>query len=92
MVKELILTVVIRKENGGYSSWCPELDVASQGDTVEEARKNLIEAVELHAETMIQQGDIDELLERIGLTKSDLRKEILMPESFSAQIEIPLAI
>ena len=30
---------------------CPELDVASQGDTIEGARKNLIEALELFFET-----------------------------------------
>lgn len=52
MVKELILNIVIKKELGKYASWCPELDVASQGDTMEEARKNLQEAVELHVETM----------------------------------------
>lgn len=58
MVKELIVTVVIKKEQGRYASWCPELDVASQGDTMEEARKNLQEAVELHVETMIDNGDL----------------------------------
>lgn len=45
------LTAVIEREGDGYVSLCPELDIASQGDTIEEARKNLIEAVELFFET-----------------------------------------
>ena len=45
------LTGLIEREGSGYVSLCPELDVASQGDTVDEARQNLIEAVELFFET-----------------------------------------
>ena len=43
----LHLTAVIRYEEGGYVSVCPELSVASQGDTVEEAKAMLQEAMEL---------------------------------------------
>ena len=92
MVKELILTAVIRKEQGRYSSWCPELDVASQGDTMEEARRNLKEAVELHVETMVQEGEVMELLEKVGLLPEDLEKEVLVPETFSGSLEIPLVV
>jgi predicted RNase H-like HicB family nuclease len=45
------LTAVIQREDGGFVALCPEIDVASQGDTIEEARANLIEAVELFFET-----------------------------------------
>ena len=45
------LTAIIKREGDSYVSLCPELDVASQGDTVEEARTNLIEALELFFET-----------------------------------------
>jgi predicted RNase H-like HicB family nuclease len=40
-------TAIIQRENDGFVALCPEVDVASQGDTVEEARSNLKEAVEL---------------------------------------------
>jgi predicted RNase H-like HicB family nuclease len=40
------LTAVIEREGDGYVATCPELDVVSQGRTVEEARRNLVEAVE----------------------------------------------
>lgn len=42
---------IIEREGSGYVALCPELDIASQGDTVEEARCNLIEALELFFET-----------------------------------------
>ena len=45
------LTAIIGREGDGYVSLCPELDIASQGATVEEARANLREAVELFFET-----------------------------------------
>jgi len=44
------LTATIWREEDGYVSLCPELDIASQGCTVEEARANLREAVELFFE------------------------------------------
>ena len=41
------LTAIIEQREGdGYVSLCPELDIASQGSTVKEARSNLIEALE----------------------------------------------
>lgn len=45
------LRAVVQKEGDGWVSWCPELDVASQGDTVEQAKANLKEAVDLFLET-----------------------------------------
>ena len=43
-------TALIYRENDGYVALCPELDVASQGDSVEDASANLREAVELFLE------------------------------------------
>ena len=40
-------TAIIEREGDGYVAHCPELDIASQGDTVESARQNLSEALEL---------------------------------------------
>ena len=45
------LTAVIEREEDMYVALCPELDIASQGDTIEEARANLQEAAELFFET-----------------------------------------
>jgi len=51
-MKVLGFSAVIIPEAGTYSAWCPELDVASQGNTVEEALANLKEAIELHIECL----------------------------------------
>lgn len=45
------LTAIIEREDDGYVALCPEVDIASQGDTVAEARDNLEEALELFFET-----------------------------------------
>ena len=44
------LTAIIQVEGDGFVALCPELDIASQGDTVESARNNLREAIELFFE------------------------------------------
>lgn len=43
-------TAIIEREGDGYVALCPELDVASQGGSIEDARRNLSEAVELFLE------------------------------------------
>ena len=45
------LTAIIEREGDGYVSLCPELDIASQGDNIEQARDNLREALELFFES-----------------------------------------
>ena len=44
------LTAIIEREGDSYVSLCPELDIASQGASIEEARANLIEALTLFFE------------------------------------------
>ncbi len=55
------LTAVLIREENGFVALCPEVDVASQGDSVEDAKKNLREAVELFFEWASPQ-EIDERL------------------------------
>ena len=45
------LTAIIERERDGYVALCPEVDVASEGASLEEARANLIEALTLFFET-----------------------------------------
>jgi predicted RNase H-like HicB family nuclease len=45
------LTAIIEREDDGYVALCPELDIASQGDSIGQARENLREALELFFET-----------------------------------------
>ncbi len=56
------LTAIIEREGDGYVALCPELDIASQGGTIEEAKSNLREALELFFET----ASINELNGRLS--------------------------
>ena len=51
-----VFTGLIWKESKEFSALCPELDVASQGKTSKEARKNLLEAATLHLEGSFEDG------------------------------------
>jgi predicted RNase H-like HicB family nuclease len=44
------LTAIIEREDDGFVALCPELDIASQGSSIEGARRNLIEALTLFFE------------------------------------------
>jgi predicted RNase H-like HicB family nuclease len=68
------LTALIEREDDGYVALCPELDIASQGTTIEEARANLVEALTLFFE-------VASPLE-IG--------ERLHSELFITQVEVPI--
>ena len=48
--KSFQLTAVIEREDDWFVATCPEVDVVSQGKTIEEARSNLLEAVEMFFE------------------------------------------
>lgn len=90
-MKELILTCIITKEKGRYASQCPELDVASMGDTPEEAQKNLQEAVVGHLEVARDEGLLSIIFEKLGITKEDIKKkEHIIPFSLSSPIAVPL--
>ena len=64
------VTAWIYREGDGYVALCPELDIASQGDSIEEARHNIEEArhnieeaVALFFETA-SEGEIRERFQR----------------------------
>ena len=68
------ITAIIELENDGYISLCPELDIASQGSTIEEAKQNLVEAIELFLEF----ADPSEITKR------------LKKETFITQLEVTI--
>lgn len=66
------LTAIIEREDDWYVALCPEVDVASQGKTVEEARDNLREAVELFFETASPQEVKERLHGEIFVTQLEV--------------------
>lgn len=69
------LTAILTREDNGFVAMCPEVDVVSQGDTVEEAKANLKEAVELFFECASQ---------------SEIRQR-MASESYISAMEVQLA-
>ena len=69
------VTAIIEREDDGFVALCPELDIASKGSSIEEARTNLIEALTLFFET----ADPSEISRRF-------RSEV-----FITQVEVPIA-
>jgi predicted RNase H-like HicB family nuclease len=68
------LTAIIEREDDGYVALCPELDIASQGSSIEDARANLVEALTLFFETA---------------SPSEITRR-LHSEVFITQVEVPV--
>ena len=67
------LTAIIEREDDGYVALCPQLDIASQGESVAEARENLTEALELFFETA-ERSEVERRL-HIGV-EDDLQRTL----------------
>ena len=61
------LTEEIWKEGNMYVSYCPELDISSCGEDVEQAKKNLMEAIYINIEETKKMGTFEQLMEECGL-------------------------
>lgn len=66
------LTAIIEKEDNGYVSLCPELDIASQGETVEDARLNLLEALQLFFESASESEIQCRLKDEVFITRLEV--------------------
>jgi predicted RNase H-like HicB family nuclease len=66
------LTAIIEREGDGYVALCPELDIASQGGTNEEARHNLQEALELFFEAASKEEIRDRLRGEVYVTQVEV--------------------
>ena len=66
------LTAIIEREGDGYVSLCPELDIASQGDSVEHARDNLREALELFFESASPEEVKQRLHDEVFITQLEV--------------------
>jgi len=92
MEKQLLLNIAIKKEaEGGFSVVCNDLGVASQGETIDESMENIKEAVELYLESAEKLGIMDEIFEKLGLTRKELKKGLSVPKIFKTEIPVKLA-
>ncbi|MCY4571156.1 MAG: type II toxin-antitoxin system HicB family antitoxin [Gemmatimonadetes bacterium] len=75
------LTAIVEREGNGYVALCPQVDVASQGDSVAEARSNLEEALGLFFETASTE-EIERRELRVGTLRSIIRQSGLPRSEF----------
>ena len=66
------LTCIIEREDNGYVSLCPQIDIASQGESVEEARKNLVKAIKLFFEMASPQEVLARVYSEIYVTQIEV--------------------
>jgi predicted RNase H-like HicB family nuclease len=75
------LTEELWKEGNMYVSYCPELDIASCGESVDQAKKNLKEVILIHLEEAQMHDSLDKLLKDAGFDETQgvltLRKELV---------------
>lgn len=79
---KLRLTEEIWKEGNMYVSYCPELDISSCGEDVEQAKTNLLEAIHINIEETQKIGTFEQFLEECGLEPLEggifgVRKELV---------------
>ena len=65
-MRNIIVTEEIWKEGNMYTAYCPELDVASCGRNGGEARRNLLEVIQIQLEETAKLGTLKEFLENAG--------------------------
>ena len=78
MIK-LVFNSEIFKEEDVYVSLCPELNVSSFGETIEEAKESLIEAVEAFIKECETMGTLEEVLEEAGFCRNLKPNEVWLP-------------
>ncbi len=84
----IIFSALIKEEKeGGYSVLCPELGVASQGETIEEAKGNIVEAVELYLETAKDLGILEDVLEEAGIDLKGAKDSVVLSEYITTPLQ-----
>ena len=83
------IPVIVREENNVFVAECPILDVASQGNTEEEAKQMLIEAVGLFLGTCIEMGTFSQVLKDCGFAPTQNFPEAAGDEFDQLQVPLP---
>jgi predicted RNase H-like HicB family nuclease len=81
---------VMKQEGNWHIAYCPPLDITTQGKTVAEARRNLIEAAELFLISCVERGTIDQALKELGFVSVEKCVAPRPQNSFPMNIPVPL--
>jgi len=86
---QLKIKIEVFKEDDLYVALCPLLNVSSFGESIDEAKKALVEAVEAFIEECSEMGTLDEVLEESGFTRKD---QGWLPRQAVSEEHVALAI
>lgn len=90
---EADLRVSVKREDGCIIVYCPELELSSYGETIEDAMKNFTEVLEIFFEDIIKRGTIEDVLRECGWHKVSSKPiPHWVPPAFIAEKKIPLAV
>lgn len=80
----IAVDIVVTREDNQYSSWCPNLDIASCGDSADEAVKNLSDALEIYLNTLEEEEERERVFEERGIRIVGIDEPVI-PSSFITQ-------
>lgn len=88
-MQQLNIKVEVFKEDDLYVALCPSLNVSSFGETIEEAKRSLFEAVKIFIEECSEMGTLEEVLEESGFVRTN---QDWLPRQAVSEEHIALAI
>ena len=88
-MQQLNIKVEVFREDDLYVAVCPSLNVSSFGETIEDAKKSLVEALRIFIDECTEMGTIEEVLEESGFTKKD---QDWLPRQAVSEERVALAI
>ena len=93
-MRNLVVTEEIWQEGNMYTAYCPELDVASCGSDVEEARENLLEVIKIQLEETATLGTLKAFLEDAGYDVETTKPTLQLDKQVVAfnQRTVPLGV
>ena len=84
------ISAQVQREGRYYTASCPDLDVASQGTTEEEALNNLAEAVQLFVVSCYERGTLEQVLKESGYRPMTKARSLDIAEDHVLEIPFPL--
>src|SRR5207244_5804402 len=81
---------VFEKKGRWFITHCPPLDLTTQGKTLAEAKRNLVEASEMFISSCVERGTLDLALRELGFVPLKGQPEAMPPNAFRFPVPIPL--
>ncbi len=90
LMMTLSVPFIMKKSRNGFIAECIDLNIVTQGKTITETRRNMLEALKLHLKSAYELGRLDSEIEKLGGIKKNHTIEIPKPEiEFASPIRIP---